>query len=434
MPAQRKKITTVSLRERKGQGDKIVAVTAYDVAFARLADRAGVDIVLVGDSLGMVVQGLSSTLPVTLDEMVYHSRAAARGVSSAHLVVDMPFMSYQASVEDGMRAAGRLLKEGGAEAVKLEGGEEVAELVRRLVSVGIPVMGHVGMTPQSVHKFGGFKLQGRTEAQARTIVAGARAIADAGRLRHGAGEYSGGVGRGNHRGGSQPHHRHRRRAFLRRPGAGHARPARAGPRLVAALCPPLRRIGAHSGEGIRRLRCRRARRTVSVEEGIFLVSDVPVIADLAAMSVWSEAARAQGERIVLVPTMGALHKGHLSLLTEARRRAQRVVLSIFVNPMQFGPQEDLAKYPRDLAGDLAKAASVGCDLAFVPEAAGMYGPGYQTAIDVREVSQGPVRRAPARSLRGRGHRGVQVLQHRAAACRVLWRKRLSATRRSSGAW
>jgi len=106
------------------------------------------------------------------------------------------------------------------------------------------------------------------------------------------------------------------------------------------------------------------------------------------MSAWTETARAQGERIALVPTMGALHAGHLSLLAEARRRAQRVVLSIFVNPMQFGPQEDLAKYPRDLAGDLAKAASVGCDLAFVPEAASMYGPGYQTAIDVREVSQG----------------------------------------------
>ena len=118
------------------------------------------------------------------------------------------------------------------------------------------------------------------------------------------------------------------------------------------------------------------------------MSSVPVIADPAAMSAWSEAARAPGERIALVPTMGALHAGHLSLLAEARRRAQRVVLSIFVNPMQFGPQEDLAKYPRDLAGDLAKAASVGCDLAFVPEAASMYGPGYQTAIDVREVAQG----------------------------------------------
>jgi pantoate--beta-alanine ligase len=118
------------------------------------------------------------------------------------------------------------------------------------------------------------------------------------------------------------------------------------------------------------------------------VSEIPVIADPAAMSAWSEAARGRGERIALVPTMGALHAGHLSLLAEGRRRAQRLVLSIFVNPMQFGPQEDLAKYPRDLAGDLVQAASVGCDLAFVPEAAGVYGPGFQTAIEVREVSQG----------------------------------------------
>ena len=117
---------------------------------------------LVGDSLGMVVQGERTTLAVTLDDMVYHSRIVSRGVRRAHLVADMPFMSYQASVEDGMRAAGRLLKEGRAEAVKLEGGVEVAELVRKLVAAGIPVMGHVGMTPQSMHQFGGFKLQGRT--------------------------------------------------------------------------------------------------------------------------------------------------------------------------------------------------------------------------------------------------------------------------------
>jgi 3-methyl-2-oxobutanoate hydroxymethyltransferase len=173
-----KKITSPLLRERKG--DKIAAVTAYDVAFGRLADRAGVDVVLVGDSLGMVVQGLPNTLPVTLDEMIYHCRMVARGVAHAHVVADLPFLSYQASIEDGVRAAGRLLKEGGAEAVKLEGGAEVAPLVARLVSIGIPVMGHVGMTPQSVHKFGGFKLQGRTEAQAQAILAGARAVADAG--------------------------------------------------------------------------------------------------------------------------------------------------------------------------------------------------------------------------------------------------------------
>jgi 3-methyl-2-oxobutanoate hydroxymethyltransferase len=128
----------------------------------------------------MVVQGERNTLAVTLDDMVYHTRMVSRGVRRAHLVADMPFMSYQASVEDGLRAAGRLLKEGRAEAVKLEGGVQVAELVRRMVAAGIPVMGHVGMTPQSVHELGGFKLQGKSDAQRAKILADARAVADAG--------------------------------------------------------------------------------------------------------------------------------------------------------------------------------------------------------------------------------------------------------------
>lgn len=174
------KVTAATLRARKGTGERIAIVTAYDVVFAGLADRAGVDAVLVGDSLGMVMQGERSTLGVTLDEMVYHCRIAARGITRAHLVGDLPFMSYQASVEDGMRAAGRLMKEGHVEAVKLEGGESVAELCRRLVQAGIPVMGHIGLTPQSIHQFGGFKVQGRTEAQRAHILADARALADAG--------------------------------------------------------------------------------------------------------------------------------------------------------------------------------------------------------------------------------------------------------------
>ncbi|HEX2656810.1 MAG TPA: 3-methyl-2-oxobutanoate hydroxymethyltransferase [Polyangia bacterium] len=173
-------MTAVSLAARKGTAERTAVVTAYDVAFARLADRAGADVVLVGDSLGMVVQGQASTLPVTLDEMIYHCRAVTRGVARAHVVGDLPFMSYQASTEDGMRAAGRLMKEGGAEAVKLEGGVEVAGLIRKLVGAGIPVMGHVGMTPQSVHAFGGFKVQGRTTAQRERILADARAVVEAG--------------------------------------------------------------------------------------------------------------------------------------------------------------------------------------------------------------------------------------------------------------
>jgi 3-methyl-2-oxobutanoate hydroxymethyltransferase len=173
-------ITVATLRARKPGGPKIVVVTAYDVTFARLADRAAVDAILVGDSLGMVVQGQSNTLAVTLDEMIYHARAVMRGVTRAHVVVDLPFMSYQVNVEDGMRAAGRVMKESGAHAVKIEGGVEVAPLVARLTAAGIPVMGHVGLTPQSFHQQGGFRVQGRTEGQRVKILEGARALADAG--------------------------------------------------------------------------------------------------------------------------------------------------------------------------------------------------------------------------------------------------------------
>ncbi len=179
-PKPTSKITTVGLLARKGTTERTVVVTAYDVAFARLADAAGIDVVLVGDSLGMVIQGHGSTLPVTLDDVIYHTRAVARGVKRAHLVADMPFMSYQASIEDGVRAAGRLVKEGGAEAVKIEGGVDTADLIARLVGIGIPVMGHVGMTPQSVHAFGGFKVQGRTADGRQKILDDARAVAEAG--------------------------------------------------------------------------------------------------------------------------------------------------------------------------------------------------------------------------------------------------------------
>jgi 3-methyl-2-oxobutanoate hydroxymethyltransferase len=179
-PGKRPAVTAVTLAARKGTGERTALVTAYDAAYARLAEEAGIDAILVGDSLGMVMQGQSSTLPVTLDEMVYHTRMVTRGAPRSHVVADMPFLSYQASVEDGMRAAGRLLKEGGAAAVKVEGGTAVAPLIARLVAAGIPVMGHVGMTPQSMHLFGGFKVQGRTAPQRAHILEDARAVSAAG--------------------------------------------------------------------------------------------------------------------------------------------------------------------------------------------------------------------------------------------------------------
>lgn len=178
--AQAKKITAPLIRASKGRGSPLAVVTAYDFTTARLVDEAGLDVVLVGDSLGMVFQGLPNTLPVTLEEICYHGRAVARGTSRAHLVGDLPFMSYQVSPAQAVKSAGRLLKEGAFESVKLEGGEEIAEHVSRIVRAGIPVMGHVGLQPQSVHALGGFKVQGRDSDTAAKIVADARALDQAG--------------------------------------------------------------------------------------------------------------------------------------------------------------------------------------------------------------------------------------------------------------
>jgi len=174
-----KKVTVPAIRARKG-GQPLAMVTAYDFTMARLLDEGGVDMMLVGDSLGMVVQGHDNTLPVTLDEICYHGRAVVRGTRRAHVVGDMPFMSFQVSPTQALENAGRMIKEGGFESVKLEGGREVEEQVRRIVSAGIPVMGHIGLTPQSVHAMGGFKVQGKAEDDAARLVGDAKALERAG--------------------------------------------------------------------------------------------------------------------------------------------------------------------------------------------------------------------------------------------------------------
>jgi 3-methyl-2-oxobutanoate hydroxymethyltransferase len=173
-------VTIHSLKKLKAAGQKICMVTAYDATFARLLDEAGADVLLVGDSVGMVVQGNDSTLPVTMDQMVYHSRAVTRGARRAHVVGDLPFMSYQNSVEEAVRNAGRLVAEGGVGSVKLEGGAEFADVISRIVRASIPVMGHLGLTPQSIHKMGGYVVQGRDEDTARKILADAVALEQAG--------------------------------------------------------------------------------------------------------------------------------------------------------------------------------------------------------------------------------------------------------------
>lgn len=164
----------------KAKGDKIAMVTAYDYSFAKLIDGAGVEVILVGDSLGMVVQGRKNTLGVTLDHMVYHCHCVAKGAERAHVVGDLPFLSYQASKEDAIRSSGELLKKGHADSVKLEGGEEIAETVRAVVDLGIPVMGHVGLMPQRIQQMGGYKIQGRGKDAAKKVMRDAKAVAEAG--------------------------------------------------------------------------------------------------------------------------------------------------------------------------------------------------------------------------------------------------------------
>ena len=167
-------------RDMKQRRERITAVTAYDYTMAHLADKAGIPLLLVGDSLGNVVLGYKTTVRVTMDEMLHHTKAVVRGVKSALVVADMPFMSYQVSMEEALRNAGRLVQEGGAHAVKLEGGTRSAETVRRIVEAGIPVMGHIGLTPQSEHALGGFRVQGRDLAGALSLIHDAVALEDAG--------------------------------------------------------------------------------------------------------------------------------------------------------------------------------------------------------------------------------------------------------------
>lgn len=175
-----KRRTILDLQAMKVSGEKIAVLTAYDYPFARIMDQAGIDVVLVGDSVGSVVAGYDTTLPVTMEEMIYHTRAVVRSVSQALIVADMPFLSYQVDLAEARRNAGLLIKEGGAHVVKLEGGVHVAETIRAIVNMDVPVVGHIGLTPQSVHRMGGYRVQGREETQANQLLADAQAVADAG--------------------------------------------------------------------------------------------------------------------------------------------------------------------------------------------------------------------------------------------------------------
>ncbi len=174
------RITINKIKEIKQKGDKIAMLTAYDYTTAKIVDEAGIPLILVGDSLGMVVLGYESTIPVTMEDMIHHTKAVVRGTRKAMVISDMPFMSYHISSEDTLRNAARFIQEGGAQAVKLEGGVNVADKVKRIVSCGIPVMGHIGLTPQSIHQLGGFRVQGKTPEAAKKLLKDAQALEEAG--------------------------------------------------------------------------------------------------------------------------------------------------------------------------------------------------------------------------------------------------------------
>jgi 3-methyl-2-oxobutanoate hydroxymethyltransferase len=179
-PIKRKKITVPDIIDMKAQGEKIVSLTAYDHLMAHLLDNSGIDIILVGDSAGMVVAGFDSTIPVTMDMMIYHVAAVRRGTTHALLVADMPYLSYQTGWENAVKNAGRFLQEGGAEAVKLEGGEEIADTIHKLTSLGIPVMGHLGLTPQSINHFGSYRVVGSEQTERDKMISDARLLQEAG--------------------------------------------------------------------------------------------------------------------------------------------------------------------------------------------------------------------------------------------------------------
>jgi 3-methyl-2-oxobutanoate hydroxymethyltransferase len=390
------KITVPGIQGSKGLSAHLTMVTAYDCTFARLIDRSGVDILLVGDSLGMVVQGADSTVAVTMDEMAYHTKMVARAKPRALVLGDMPYLSYHVSKKEAVRNAGRLIQ-AGAEAVKLEGGEKVARTIAALVRAEIPVVGHVGLTPQAVNRMGGHKVQGRDAAGRAQVLKDARAVEEAGAfaivlegvpldlareitetlkiptIGIGAGPYCDGQVLVMH--------------DLLGLDSGEKRP-----RFVRKFA----NLGDQVTDAVRAYRSEVAAGTFPSDAESYHASGntervgygLRQIDAVADMRVWAERTRAAGLRIALVPTMGFLHEGHLSLVREAKRRGDRVVVSIFVNPIQFDREEDLTSYPREMERDCALLAREGVDIVFSPAAQSMYADDFSSLVDVEKLTEG----------------------------------------------
>lgn len=383
-------------------------VTAYDCTFAQLIDRAGIDMLLVGDSLGMVVQGEESTLPVTLDEMAYHVRLVARARTNALVIGDLPFLSYQTSRRDALESAGKLIK-AGAEAVKLEGGRAQAATIRALVRADIPVVGHIGLTPQSVHRMGGHKVQGRDDESRKRLLDDARAVADAGAfavvvegvplelgreitaaidiptIGIGAGPFCDGQVLVMHDLLGLATEERKAPRFVRRYAGLGAQVTAA----VRAYADDVRAGGFPSdAESYHAPRAKNGERDAAEAAVAAPGKRMLEIERVAEMQEWADRQRALGLRIAFVPTMGYLHEGHLSLVRAARARGDRVVVSIFVNPIQFDREEDLISYPRDPERDRRLLEEAGVDVLFAPQAQEMYPEEFVTAVAVDRLTDG----------------------------------------------
>ena len=394
MSERKDRVTVARLQKMKREREPIAMLTAYDYPTGQLAEASGVDVVLVGDSLGMVVLGYELTVPVTLEDMVRHTRAVRRGISRPLLVADLPFLTYRLGVRDALQAAGRLMQEGGASAVKMEGGRDLAPTVKACVEAGIPVMGHIGLKPQAVHQTG-YRIQGKTEQSVRELVDDAEALTEAGVFAFVLECVTEEAAQTVSEFRSSADDRHRVRPPVRRASTrlSRRRPIQCE-RISTILCEDVRRRRGDRSERVSgiRTRCEKSplstRRTRLSRKKCSLRRHkvMKVVTTIRALrrSLPDE----KGAVIGLVPTMGYLHDGHLSLIETARRECDCVVVSVFVNPLQFGPREDFDTYPRDLNRDKAQAEKAGADLLFAPDTEEMYPKPPFTTVRVSNVTEG----------------------------------------------